>query len=236
MPKGPMFDTTPVGSPVQVCRQTNKKGKGWDMPCLLKILCKGDSDVIKHVQSKVELYKVDRVFFEDDYFDGKKWTQKLFEAGGTMGQKEMTFLSNTSCASAATTIYHETWHAKQPTGMGWPHPAEDDAYYNTELWTIARGLPSQGGSPPLRTRDSKGKIVPDKAAIAKNVDNAYPVQPPAPPGWRRTGFDKTKRETLWYDGASKTKVWKASKVGETFPGPQQTVNKTLIPAKAIKCP
>lgn len=231
-----MFDPSPVGSPVQPCRQTGKKGKGWDMPCLLKILCAKDGDVIKYVQANVKVYKVDRVYFEDAYFDGKKWTTKLFEAGGTNSSGKMTFKSNTSCESAATTIYHEIWHDKQPLGMDWPHPAEDDAYYNTELWTIERGLPSQGDPALLRTKDSKGKIVPDKAGIKKLVDDEYPVQPPAPPGWRRKGFDKGKGQTLWYDQVTNTKVWKASKVGETFPGPEKPVKKTLVPAKDIKCP
>ena len=63
----------------------------------------------------------------------------------------------------------------QPAAMGWPDPAEDDAYFNTEQWTIDRGLP---GRPSLRTVDGKGKTVPDKAKIRTFVQKAYPSPPP----------------------------------------------------------
>lgn len=236
MVDGPIFDDGGVRNPVQVCRAKGKKAKGWDMPCLLKILCAKDGDVIKHVEKNVKLYKVDRVYFEDNYFDGKSWTLKHFEAGGTSGGGEITFLSGDNCENSATTLYHETWHDKQPAGMGWPHPSEDDAYYNTELWTIARGMTGQDGGNGLRTKDGKGNVIPDKAAITKYVDAAYPTPPPAPPGWRIQNLDKGKNQTEWYDQVSKTSVWKASKKGDTLAGPQITKGKALIPAKDIKCP
>lgn len=234
MPEGPIFSDEPVGSPVSTCRQAKKKAGNWDMPCLLKILCAKNKDVIDHVRNNVDLYKVDRVYFEDPYFDGKKWTTKHFEAGGTSGGGEITFLAKDSCEGAATTLYHETWHDKQPAGMGWPHPAEDDAYYQTELWTIGQGLPGQAG-PRLRTKDAKGKVVPDGAEIAKYVDEAYPV-PPAPPDWRISDFDPKSSQTRWTNSKTGKTQWKPSAKGDTVPGPQVTVGKTQIPAKAIKCP
>jgi hypothetical protein len=234
MPEGPIFSDDPVGSPVAVCRASGKKASSWDMACLLKTLCKKNKDVVDHVRNNVDLYKVDRVYFEDPYFDGSKWTTKHFEAGGTSGGGEITFLSKDSCEDAATTLYHETWHDKQPAGMGWPHPAEDDAYYNTELWTIEQGLPGQAG-PRLRTKDAKGKIVPDKTEIARYVDDAYPV-PAAPPDWSITDFDAKTNQTRWRNSKSGAVAWKPSVKGDTTAGPQITKGKAKIPSKAIKCP
>lgn len=236
MVDGPIFSDTPVGGAVQPCRTGAGKAKHWDLPCVLKILCKNDKDTIDYVNKHIKLYKVDRVYFQDNYFDGKSWTLKLFEAGGTSGGGEITFLTKDSCENAASTLYHETWHAKQPPGLDWPHPNEDDAYYNTELWTIANGLPGQDGADGLRTKDAKGKVVPDKKAIATYVDDAYPVPPPAPPGWRIANLDKAKNQTQWHDGVSGKDVWKTSAKGDTVPGPQITKGKALIPSKSVKCP
>lgn len=156
MPEGPIFSEDPVGSPIVTCRAGAKKAASWDMACLLKILCAKNKDVIDHVRNNVDLYKVDRVYFDDPYFDGAKWTTKHFEAGGTSGGSEITFLSKDSCEDAATTLYHETWHDKQPADMVWPHPSEDDAYYQAELWTIEQGLPGQAW-----VEDAKGKPIKD---------------------------------------------------------------------------
>lgn len=237
MPSGPIFSDEPVGAVVAQCRQAKMaKAKNWDLPCVLKILCKKDKAVVDAARTTQKLYKIKRVFFEDPLFDGKKWTTKHFEAAGTAGSGQILFVSDTTCESAATTLYHEVWHTKQPAGMGWPHLEEDDAYYNTELWTIANGYPSQG-DPPLRTKDAKGNVVPDKAAIKSTVDAAYPVQTTAPPGWEIRGFKKMPPETKWTDTGSGKTIWKASKVGDTMSGPQQTVGKkTQLPAKNVKCP
>lgn len=237
MPEGPIFGDQRVGSPVQVCRAPPpKKAPGWDLPCLLNILCKKDSDVIDHVRKNVNLYKVDRVYFEDNYFDGKSWVIKTFEAGGTNGGGDITFLAGDNCVSAATTLYHETWHSKQPAGMGWPHTSEDDAYYNTELWTIERGLPGQQGN-DLRMKNAKGKWAPDKKAIEKFVDQEYPTPPPsAPPEWQITDIDKKGSQTRWRNRKTGKQEWKASAKGDTLAGPEITKGKTLVPSASIKCP
>jgi hypothetical protein len=235
MPEGPIFSDAPVGSPVSPCRTGKTTAASWDMPCLLKILCGKDKSVIDHVRNNIDLYKVDKVYFEDPYFDGTKWTTKHFEAGGTSGGGEITFLSSDSCESAATTLFHETWHSKQPAGMGWPHPAEDDAYYNAELWTIDRGLPGQAG-PRLRTKDATGKTVPDKAEIKKYVDEAYPVQKTAPPEWKISDIDTKTNKTHWKNTKTGADIWKSSVKGDTMPGPQITKGKTKIPETSVKCP
>jgi hypothetical protein len=236
LPEGDIWPEARVGSPVQPCRQAKGgKAKKSDMPCILKVLCKADKDVVDHARTKIKLYKVDQVYFDDNYFDGKKWILKRFDAGGTSGGGEITFLTGDSCESAATTIYHEVWHAKQPAGMGWPHPAEDDAYFNTELWTIARGLGGQQGD-DLRMKDAKGNIVPDPTNIKKLVDQVYPVQTTAAPGWQIVDINKTKKTTEWYNAGTKVTAVKPSILGDTLEGPQITKGKKLIPAKSIKCP
>jgi hypothetical protein len=234
---GPIWPEARVGSPVQPCRQTRGgKAKKWDMPCLLKIMCKSDKDVIDHARTKVKLYKVDRVYFDDNYFDGKKWVLKRFNAGGTSGNGEITFLSGDSCERAATVLYHEIWHDKQPAGMGWPHPAEDDAYYNTELWTIARGLNGQARNDGLRVKDAKGVFTPDKAKIKALVDREYPVQTTAPPEWQIVDIDKKAKTTEWSNSVTNATAVKPSVEGDTLPGPQITKGKKLVDSKTVKCP
>jgi hypothetical protein len=236
LPDDAIWPAARVGSAVQPCRQTKGgKAKKWDMPCILKIMCPKDKDVIDHTRNNVKLYKVDKVYFDDNYFDGKKWVLKRFDAGGTSGGGEITFLSGDSCENAATTLYHEIWHDKQPPGMDWPHPAEDDAYYNTELWTIARGLRGQAGD-DLRTKDAKGNVIPDKAKIKDYVADAYPVQTTAPPEWRIVGIDKKKNTTEWQNRNTGAKAVKPSIKGDTLAGPQITKGKKLVDSKTVKCP
>jgi len=235
MPEGPIFSDAPIDSPVTPCRVAGKKAGAWDMPCLLKILCAKDKAVIDHVSKHTKLYKVEKVYFDDNYFDGSKWVVKRFDAGGMQSAGEITMLSGDSCERAATTLYHETWHAKQPAGMKWPHPAEDDAYYNTELWTIAQGLDGQQG-PRLRTTDAEGKTVPDVTAISKFVGEEYPVQRTATSDWRISGIDTANNLTNWRNWRTGEDLWKASIAGDTRAGDPQTIGKTLVPAKAIKCP
>jgi hypothetical protein len=97
-------------------------------------------------------------------------------------------------------------------------------------------VPGQALNDALRTKDAKGNVVPDKAAIAKKVDDVYPVQPPSAPGWTVKGLSKAKKQTLWYDENTDKMAWKASQTGDTYPGPQITEGKKAIPNNSIKCP
>lgn len=224
-------------SPVAACRQgLGAAGGGWTMDGLLSVLCGTDSDVVSAAGKTQKVYKVDRVYFEDKKFDGTSWQTELFEAGGTAGGGVITLLSGTSAESAATTLYHEVWHTKQPPGMGWPHPSEDDAYYNTELWTIEKGLPGQVDGSGLRVLDRAGDIVPDKAAIKDFVARAYPVSTGAAPGWDAVSYKDVPPETLWEHRTTAVQEWKAAKLGDFVPGPPNHVNKQLIPAGDFKCP
>ena len=113
-------------SAVSACRQAVGLGEGgWNMGDLLNILCGSDPSVVSAAASTQTVYKADRVYFKDKLFNGTSWEDKIFEAGGSAGGGEIMMLSNVSAETAATTLYHEVWHTKQPPGMDWPHPAED---------------------------------------------------------------------------------------------------------------
>jgi hypothetical protein len=120
--------------------------------------------------------------------------------------------------------------------MGWPEPAEDDAYYNTELWTIERGLP---GRSALRTKDAAGKVVPDKKAIRDFVQNEYPGPPPPVAGKPQPApiaADKKKNLTQVRDPVTGKTSWRPSQTGDTFPGPEKRVNPKTINKSDWKCP
>jgi hypothetical protein len=191
-------------------------------------------------KSRVET--ADEVWFEDPYFDGTSWTTKRFDAGGSAdpGTKTIMVLANQSCEQAAITFYHEVWHQNQPPGMGWPEPAEDDAYYNTELWTIQRGLPSQGAG--IRTKDPKtARLSPDKSAIRTMVQREYPSPPPPKAGKKqpipighRNGIAGP--ETEVQDPVTGSIKWIPSEKGHTYAGPQQISGYKKIESGKWKCP
>jgi hypothetical protein len=237
------FSDAPPGSAVQPCPARGPKGKParWDVAGVRKILCKKDQAIVKQLaKSKVET--ADEVWFDDPYFDGKTWTTKRFDAGGSAdpGTKSIMVLGDQSSEDAAITFYHEVWHQNQPAGMGWPEPAEDDAYYNTELWTIERGLPSQGKG--LRMKDPvTGKIVPNKKAIRKMVQKQYPSPPPPvagvkqpiPIGQRNTAAGP---ETEVQDPVTGATSWRPSKKGDTYAGPQKLKGYNKIDPADWSCP
>jgi hypothetical protein len=241
MPNGPLFSNQPADSTVESCppRQAKKGGaKKWDVPCILKILCKNDKKIVEQL-AKTTVNTADEIYFEDNYFDGKAWTIKKFPAGGSANPaaKEITILTKASCEGAADTFYHEIWHQNQPAGMGWPEPSEDDAYYNTELWLIERGLP---GNPDLRTKDAKtGKVVPDKKAIRELVQKEYPGPPPPVKGVpqpRPIDSDKAKNLTKVEDPVTRKTSWRPSKKGDIYDGPEKRINPKTIKKSDWKCP
>jgi hypothetical protein len=230
-------------SPVAPCR--DRKGKGgapapWDVACVLKIMCAKDKNVIDQL-GKTTVNTADDIFWDDPIFDGKKWTTKRFPGGGSADPvaKEITVLNRTSCEDAAETFYHEVWHQNQPAGMGWPDPAEDDAYFNTEQWTIDRGL---SGRPALRTVNAAGKTVPDKGKIRAFVQNQYPSPPPPVKGKKqpvpidKDDSDPKKPLTKVRDPTTKKESWRPSKKGDTFGGPEQRTNPKTLDPKLWKCP
>jgi hypothetical protein len=238
------FSDSAPDSIVQPCDRAKKmkaKPAPWDVKCACKILCPKNKPVVEQL-AKSTVETANEVWFEDPYFDGATWTTKRFDAGGSAdpGTKSIMVLADQGCEGAAITFYHEVWHQNQPAGMGWPEPAEDDAYYNTELWTIKHGLPSQGKG--LRMKDPKtGKIVPNKKAIRKMVQHQYPSPPPPVAGVKqpvpigqRNGV--LGPETEVQDPATGAIGWRPSKKGDTYAGPQKISGYKKIDPAEWSCP
>lgn len=238
------FSDAPPGTSVQSCPTRGsaaKKKGGWNPACVMKILCAKDKALVDQL-GKSNVQTADEVWFDDPIFDGKKWTTKRFDAGGTSvtSTKTIMILADQSCEQAAVTCFHEVHHQNQPAGMKWPHPAEDDAYLTTEAWTIDRGLPSQGTD--LRTTDpATGKVIADPVKVGTMVQKVYPSPPPAKAGvaqpipvGQRNGVAGP--ETQVQDPVTGATSWRPSQTGDTFAGAQKTSGfKTVNPA-VWKCP
>ena len=234
-----LFSNRAVDSPVQPCPRAKAKSLAkWDVDCVKKILCKSDPSVVNQL-AKTEVKTADQIYYDDPYFDGTKWTTKRFQAGGSADtvSKKIMVLSGTSCENAAITFYHEVWHQNQPPGMGWPEPAEDDAYFSTEKWTIEKGLPSQGSG--LRTKDKFGKPIPDKKAIRGMVQKEYPSPPPPIAGVPQPvpiNSDAVGKRTQVRDPVTGAASWRPSRAGDTYAGPETRVGEATIDPKRWKCP
>lgn len=229
------FSETSPDAVVVECRKGSlAKKQAWDVPCVLKVLCKFDGFVVKDL-NKLNVNKYDRIQFMDHVYDGKQWVLDPFEAGGTAQGNNVTILSGESCESAATTLYHEWWHTTQPASMN--HcDKEREAYTNTEEWTIVRGL---GGQGDLRTKDSKGNDIADKSAI-EAVVKTYPgcgqgqtSTDPYP-----IDFDAKRNQTLQYDPVSGKETWRPSRKNDRVEGKRvNTPSKPIpVPKSAWKCP
>lgn len=238
-PAPPPFTHRSVDDIAEPCRGAKpSKAAGWDVDCVKKILCKKDKVLVEQLATTT-VTKADEIYFDDPYFDGTKWTTRRFPAGGSASPqtREIMVAANTSCEDAAVTFHHEVWHQNQGK-MGWPEPAEDDAYYNTELWTIERGLPTQSSG--LRTKDPvTGKPVPDKKAIRELVQKEYPGPPPPVEGVAQpvpVAADRKNNRTKVRDPKTGRTKWRPSQEGDTFAGPEQRVNEQVVDAKKWKCP
>ena len=113
----------------------------------------------------------DRIYFEDPYYDGTKWTTRHFEAGGTTSGTSVNMIRSSNAAENAATIYHEGVHTGQPSSMAW-RDKEYDAYIKEDAWRIAHSLPPH--DPSFRTTDAAGKVVTDPAGVRAMVDREYP--------------------------------------------------------------
>lgn len=151
---------------------------------MLKVMCPKDAAHLEAMRKKgVTLTAYDRIYFDDPYYDGKKWTTKRFEAGGTTSGKDINLVLTKDPNANAATLYHEGVHTLQPPGMAW-RDQEYEAYTKGEQWAIDHGMSESHKG--FRTVDASGKPVPDVAAIKKFVDTKYPgvtaAPSPAPKG------------------------------------------------------
>jgi hypothetical protein len=208
----------------------------------LKIMCPKDKAFLDDLRARgVTLTAYDRIYYDDPYYDGTKWTTKRFEAGGSTSGTHIDIVTGgMSDTAVAETLYHEGVHTGQPSSMSW-NAAEYDAYTKGEQWRIDHGLPES--RPGFRTKDANGKPVPDTKAIKAFVDKEYPIavdKPAKPSGatYKVIGRD-AKGDTIIQNTANPadTKT-RAPKKGDTYAGPQVEQPPGGRPAKScqLKCP
>jgi hypothetical protein len=164
----------------------------------------------------------DRIYFDDPYYDGTKWTTKRFEAGGTAGgPTEVNILRGPNAANNASTLFHEGVHTSQPRSMAW-RDKEYDAYKKQDAWLIDHGLPPH--HPSFRTTDpGTGKAVTNEAGIKAFVDKEYPgVSVPGPGGTTERVVDKDDRGNSVVERSDGTRYTRPPRAGDSFPGPQMT--------------
>jgi hypothetical protein len=142
----------------------------WNMACILEILCPWNKNLVENVLPKFDIITFDSRTFPTETWDGASWVPGTFVSGGFKGGNKMGFSNTTSCEEFAFTVYHEGWHAQQPSSLTGVVDTEKDAYINTEQWSIDMGVPGQGG---LRTKSGSGEDIVDEAASESLVRGAY---------------------------------------------------------------
>ena len=166
----------------------------------------------------VTITAFDRIYFEDPYYDGTKWTTKHFEAGGTTSGTTINMIRSTDAAANAATIFHEGVHTGQPSSMPW-REKEYDAYVKEDRWAIAHGLPPH--DPSFRTTDAHGKESTNEAAIRAMVDKEYPgVTATSATGTIEQVIGKTASGNTVVQRDDGSTYTRAPKAGDSFPGPE----------------
>ena len=217
----------------------------------LAIMCPKDKAFLDGLRTRgVTITAFDRIYYEDPYYDGTKWTTKHFEGGGSTSGTHISLLSknlddkgnlqDADPSATAQTIFHEGTHTGQPASMPWSEK-EYDAYTKSEQWAIDHGLKET--FPGFRGKDKSGDPIPDTAAIRKFVDKEYPiaVDKPSTPGGAqykvvgKTAGGETELRNVNAPFDTKTRPPKA---GDTFPGPQIEVppGGRTVPSDQLKCP
>jgi hypothetical protein len=205
---------------------------------VLKIMCPKDRAFLDDLRARgVKITAYDRIYFDDPYYNGAKWTTKRFEAGGTTSGTDINLIRSSSATQNAATIYHEGVHTAQPDTLPW-RDKEYDAYVSEDRWRISHGLPPH--DPAFRSKDALGNPVTDEKAIRAFVDKEYPgVTSAASSGAApdqiigRTPDGKTIAQRA--DGTTYTR---APVRGDSYAGPEVTVPKGGVPVDMaqLKCP
>jgi hypothetical protein len=212
-------------------------------------MCPKDKAFLDDLRARgVTITAFDRIYYEDPFFDGTKWTTKHFEGGGSTSGTDMNIVIKSvddkgvshdiPVEDVAQTIFHEGVHTGQPGSMPWSEK-EYDAYTKTEQWAIDHGLPeTQKG---FRMTDSKGNPVPNTKEIQKFVDKNYPiaVDKPKAPGGPVYKVKTPTGDTIVQNVNNTTAVQtRKPKKGDTFDGPQIEEPPGGRPAQPcqLKCP
>ncbi len=208
------FSNATAGSPVAGC--TAASGC-WDQECVRKIFCQQDPSVVQDL-AKVSTFKAKDLMKEVWKYDGKEWKLERKPINGAAGPDDTGKMliemdANQSCESAATFIYHELLHTKQPAGMT-VQERETEAYTKAEEWCLNHPPLTQGLQKTEDVLDADGnkigeKKVVDQEAVKRHVEKNYPVPKAGDPevvdhwtdpvfgtDWSKVQDPKTK-ETSW---------------------------------------
>lgn len=147
--------------------------KSWSPKHVKSILEPWSPKTIQTLQSGVNLYSVDEIYFEDEVWTGSGWVKEKFNAGGGFDTRSntITFFNDTN-EEVASTLYHEVLHKNKPRkGQANTMERETYAYQAGEEFNIGMGL---DGHPSIRGKNPNGDEVADKAKVQAYIKKNYP--------------------------------------------------------------
>lgn len=186
----------------------------------LAFMCPQDRAFLDDLRARgVTVTAYDRIYFDDPYYDGTRWTTRRFEAGGTTSGTQINMLMGGSPSENAATLYHEGVHTGQPASMPW-REKEYQAYIAEDRWRIAHGMPPH--QPDFRTHDSAGNPVTDASAVRRFVDREYPgvTSTPASGGSPEQVIGRDASGNTVVQRADGTTYARPPRAGDSYAGPQ----------------
>lgn len=211
----------------------------WTMSCVLGILCPWNRHLVEDVLPTFNIITFNSRTFPMEIWDGTTWVADTFDSGGFTGGTDMGFLNTETCEGMALTIYHEGWHAQQPSSLTGVVDTERDAYVNTEQWSIAMGVPGQtfddtstGTTEDLRTTRS-GETVVDEPAAERLVRQGYGGVSSVPGERVLSRVGATDVRVRRPDG---TEYTRPARNGESVRGAVNMTNQHVIPPTDWICP
>jgi hypothetical protein len=204
----------------------------WTSTCVLQMLCPWTPHTVDLLRTRVALKSFDDIHWDDETWDGSKWTVTPFRGGGYNTGTEIGMLHNKTCEKVVSTLYHEVLHAEQPSHHTTTLQSESYAYRIGEEFDIAMGIP---GHNTVRSTDAQGREFADPTKVNAFVAAKYPSVPAGGGGEEieskvgSSGDVQVKRA----DGS--TYVRRAA-VGEKVPGPRVVVNERVQNTKTWNCP
>ncbi len=170
------LELPPVGETFSNVQRFKGGSSGWDVQCVLGLLCSEDQAVVAQLPS-LDVKRMERIDVKSWKFDGKSWSSETVHPVGVNkpDKKLVGIVKSTDCNSAAQTFYHEVRHQNQTEDLRKTHfTMEVDAYTETEKWAIARGLPEPNPGESLRSTDrNSGVQSPSAKAIEEKVTRIY---------------------------------------------------------------
>jgi hypothetical protein len=211
----------------------------WTMSCVLSILCPWNKHLVEDVLPRFNITTFDSRTFPTETWNGSTWVARTFTSGGFRSGTSMGFLNTTTCQKFAFIVYHEGWHAQQPSSLTGVVEVEKDAYINAEQWSISMGIPGQtfrdvstGNIEDLRTTKS-GETIVDVKAAERLVRQQYGGVSSVP-GERvlsRVGASNVRVRRP--DGSEYTR---AAQIGESVRGSVTMTNQRTIAPSDWDCP